>query len=50
MADLDYISEINKAKVDELKKYWINELKENASKDISIQFYLHLYSTCCCGK
>ena len=28
----------------------INELKENASKNISIQFYLHLYSTCCCRK
>ena len=36
-----------KASFDELKKYWINELKENASKNISILLYLLLYSTCC---
>ena len=33
---------------DELKKIWINELKENSSPDISIYIYIIYYSFGCC--
>ena len=32
-----------KTSFDELKKYWINELKENASKNISMVFYIIIF-------
>lgn len=42
-----------KASLEELKKYWINEIKSNASKDISKKLiYNHIYLInsfgCCC--
>ena len=34
-----------KTSSNELKKYWINELKENASKNISMVFYIIIFSS-----